>query len=706
METISRNLLTFLLNSLWQIPLVACVAWLVCRFMSNGPARHRHAVWVAALVTAFLLPLASTSIWRTAPQPAAISISPEQAMKALATASPASLPRPANPAPTQGGRTVTFAATTALVFVGIYAVLLLLRLVALTVGLVRTVRIHQHSYTAEPSASLSRVWHRCLHALGLGRADLLFSSHLSGPVASAKTIFLPESLATEQSEDVLTTAVGHEMAHVVRRDFACNLFYEALHLLVSYHPAAWLIRREIERTREMACDEMVAEHLLDADVYARSIVSIAAGMMALPQPDYTLGVFDGNILEERIRSLMERRGVNFKRARLALITGLSALLVCGVAASMIAITARAQSGADAAISEGNAAMARRDFAGAIAKFDSAVQLDPASTKAKLGLALAILSNSQPADWANPNDAAGLRARQLFQNVLAVEPRNIQAIDGMANITLYAKQFAEAKQWARKGIEVDPTSSGAYYTIGFIDWAVTYPDYVKARSAAGMQLADPGIIPDAAQRLAVRLQHQADLDEGMQSLQVALQIKPDYDDAMAYINLLYRIKAALADNREQYDALTAQADGWVGKALETKRQKMARAAVTGESNGSVTWQVAPPPPPPPPPPAKSGQAMPPQSVAISWDVQHSMLVEYQPPAYPSLAQRAGVTGTVQVSLLIGKDGSVVKADFVSGPPLLAEAALAAARQAKFRPTLVNGQPVEVVTTMATTFQPAK
>src|ERR1039457_6610788 len=52
METISRSLLTFLLNSLWQIPLAALVAALACRMLRRGPASHRHAVWVAALIAA------------------------------------------------------------------------------------------------------------------------------------------------------------------------------------------------------------------------------------------------------------------------------------------------------------------------------------------------------------------------------------------------------------------------------------------------------------------------------------------------------------------------------------------------------------------------------------------------------------------------------------------------------------------------------
>jgi hypothetical protein len=59
MKTISPNLLTFLVNALWQVALVAGIAMLACRVMRQGPASHRHAVWVAALIAAVLLPLAS-----------------------------------------------------------------------------------------------------------------------------------------------------------------------------------------------------------------------------------------------------------------------------------------------------------------------------------------------------------------------------------------------------------------------------------------------------------------------------------------------------------------------------------------------------------------------------------------------------------------------------------------------------------------------
>ena len=97
---------------------------------------------------------------------------------------------------------------------------------------------------------------------------------------------VPEGFFAATSVDEQLAALGHEMAHIARRDFECNLLYELLYLPVSFHPAAWLIHRAIERTREMACDELVTHRLLDAGVYARSILSIAAGMTALPRPGY------------------------------------------------------------------------------------------------------------------------------------------------------------------------------------------------------------------------------------------------------------------------------------------------------------------------------------------------------------------------------------------------------------------------------------
>ena len=701
METISRALLTFLLNSIWQVPLVAAVAWLTCRLMSKSSARYRNAVWVAALLAAILLPAASVRIDRPNPERLHFSTSlvdsPQPASAASTVASPA--PSPAAPA-----RTVSLAQTTASVVIGVYLVFLIFRVGGLGLALLRTARIRARARSAAIPEPLQQVWTRCQQAFGLTGLQLLVSPHVSGPVTAGRAIILPESLLAETSVDVLMTAVGHEMAHIARRDFVSNLCYELLLLPIAFHPAVWMIRREIERTREMACDELVTVCLMDAGAYARSIVSIATGMMALPRPGYTLGVFDGDILEERIRRLLERPVHNLRQGRVLLASGLTALLLCAVAASTLALTARAQGAAQAILKQGEAAYNNGDYQAAAERFENAVQVEPSNLKAKLLLANALLSDSQSADHL-------ARARRQYLDVLALDPVNRSALKGLIQVDMNSKRFTDARQWALKAIQANASERDAYYTLGFLDWAETYPDYAKARLAAGMRPQDPGIIPDASLRQKVRADHGAQIEDGFRVLQIALQLDPDYSDAMAYMNLLYRIQAGIADTPAESAAMVARADDWVSKALDAKR-RMAKTAQPSPGplnvDGPVPDAFVPPPPPPPPPPGGAPQARmeAPGAIRIDGNALQAKLVRQVRPVYPDMAKQAGITGTVVLTVLISKEGTVRQADVASGPASLVAPALEAVRQWVWQPTLLNCDPVEVVSTVTINFTLSK
>jgi beta-lactamase regulating signal transducer with metallopeptidase domain len=554
METTSRTVLTFLLNAIWQVPVAAGVAALAARLMRNGPASHRHAVWVVALLSAILLPIASIG---TADRSAVTLYEPTLATGGTVAAR-ASAPAASTAVAATAPRTISFAETTALILLGAYALFVLFQLARLAWASIRTAQVLRTAHAGEMPDALRRVWYRCQEAFGLEDVELLFSPNVVGPVAAGRTVILPETLRAEQSEDVLTTAIGHELAHIARHDFACNAFYELLHLPLSFHPAAWVIRAGIERTREMACDELVTRRLIDPGAYARSIVTIARTMAALPGPGYTLGVFDGDILEERIRRLVERPVANLKRARLLLVSGLSALAVCAVLASSLALTARAQSG-------------------------------NAGIKAKLAQAHALLQEYNPGT--DPNQPAVTRARQLYLDVLASDRSNLEALHGIMILSTNTKQFGVAHGWAMKTLDVNPTDKEALYTAGFVDWSMTYPDYAKTRTAAGMRPEDPGIIPDGAARLKLRNDHQAQIDDGLRNLQRAIDLDPDFSDAMAYMNLLYRIEAGIVDSQMESNSLIAKADDWVQKALGAKQR----------TPGHMGMVEAPPPPPPPPPP---------------------------------------------------------------------------------------------------------
>jgi TonB family protein len=93
---------------------------------------------------------------------------------------------------------------------------------------------------------------------------------------------------------------------------------------------------------------------------------------------------------------------------------------------------------------------------------------------------------------------------------------------------------------------------------------------------------------------------------------------------------------------------------------------------------------------------------PKFVNISGGVAMGMLVSRTLPVYPIDAKNAGVSGTVVLAATIDTDGMVKELHVASGPDLLQQAALDAVREWRFRPYLLNGQPVEVHTQINVVF----
>lgn len=100
---------------------------------------------------------------------------------------------------------------------------------------------------------------------------------------------------------------------------------------------------------------------------------------------------------------------------------------------------------------------------------------------------------------------------------------------------------------------------------------------------------------------------------------------------------------------------------------------------------------------PPPPKET-----PKRIRVGGQVQQARLISQPKPVYPPLARQARIQGTVRLQAIIAKDGAIVELQVVSGHPLLVQAALEAVRQWRYQPTLLNGEPVEVVTTIDVVF----
>ena len=93
---------------------------------------------------------------------------------------------------------------------------------------------------------------------------------------------------------------------------------------------------------------------------------------------------------------------------------------------------------------------------------------------------------------------------------------------------------------------------------------------------------------------------------------------------------------------------------------------------------------------------------PQRVRVSSGVQSGLLVRRVQPNYPPLARQARIQGVVMLQALISKDGNIENLQLLSGHPMLAPAAIEAVKQWKYKPYLLNGEPVEVETQVQVNF----
>src|SRR5262249_17734443 len=111
---------------------------------------------------------------------------------------------------------------------------------------------------------------------------------------------------------------------------------------------------------------------------------------------------------------------------------------------------------------------------------------------------------------------------------------------------------------------------------------------------------------------------------------------------------------------------------------------------------------PPAVPAPLPAAAPAEASAPNRIRVGGNVQQAMLLEQPRPLYPPLAKQARMQGVVRVEAILARDGTVSNLTVMSGHPLLVESAIEAVKRWVYKQTLLNGEPVEVVTVIDVNF----
>ncbi len=118
-------------------------------------------------------------------------------------------------------------------------------------------------------------------------------------------------------------------------------------------------------------------------------------------------------------------------------------------------------------------------------------------------------------------------------------------------------------------------------------------------------------------------------------------------------------------------------------------------------GGIIGAVPSAAPPPPPPPQEAKRPVV-QRIRVGGQVQQANLIRQPKPIYPPLAKQARIQGVVRFNAIIGKDGTIQNLQLMSGHPLLVPAAEEAVKQWLYKPTLLNGEPVEVATVIDVNF----
>ena len=239
------------------------------------------------------------------------------------------------------------------------------------------------------------------------------------------------------------------------------------------------------------------------------------------------------------------------------------------------------------INQGIASYRNAKYGEAVDHFEKAIQLDPKNPTPQLYLATAYMVQWIPGAESPENVEYARKAKEQFLRVLDKDPKEKTALAYLATLAFNQalslppeekmKLFDEAAKWQHRRIEVDPKEKEAYYTLGVIAYNKFRPTLNLSRANLKMRPEDPGPIKDKKVREELTMQYGSIVDEGMQDLNKALEIDPEYEDAMVYLELLMRGRADLLDSQDEYKKQVEIADGWLQKALDTKKIKAARAA---------------------------------------------------------------------------------------------------------------------------------
>ncbi|HKV32861.1 MAG TPA: HEAT repeat domain-containing protein [Pyrinomonadaceae bacterium] len=333
-EFISNFIMNYVVNATWQIAAIAAVTALASLLLKNAPTRYRHLLWLAALLLCVVVPLLSATPRTPANQ--SLQNTPANSLQIPLGRVTTEPDIPVTHLTKRRTQIINATPRMGLWLTLAYALFLAWRGIRLVRFWRQKERLKSSANLAELTPEAEGVARRCRAILGIKKVDVVQSSGARMPytIGARKPLIVLPSAFCDASEEHLLSALGHEMAHVARRDYLTNLVCELALLPISFHPLAFVIKNQIDRARELACDELVSKRLLPAKLYARSLVWAADTSSQARSQALLLSMFDARSLEERVMRLTSNR----KRLSRSMAQALTSIMLVTLCAAAVALS--------------------------------------------------------------------------------------------------------------------------------------------------------------------------------------------------------------------------------------------------------------------------------------------------------------------------------------------------------------------------------
>jgi TonB family protein len=517
-----------------------------------------------------------------------------------------------------------------------------IRLGWLAIGFRKLRRYRRHSRPLEPAPT----WNV--------EASVLVSDEISSPVTFGwrkPVVLLPANFPTLEPR-VQEAILCHEIMHVRRGDWLFMVVEEVVRSIFWFHPAIWWLLGEIGLAREQEVDRLAIEITREREHYMDALLAIAGSRAQLDLAPAPLFLRKRH-LKHRVILILKESRMSKTHLISTLTTGLAVLAAaCWMVTGAFPLTAEPQAVNDAPGVTVN-------LNGATLMHRAGVNYPPAAlqhgVQGTLSVEVKLDTSGNVSDARVLSGPDELR-RTALESVLQWHfTRDVAGTTRMVGI-----EFQLPKQAAAEGV------AGV---VGRV------PVEFSTRAPAGVV---GGIIGSVPAPPAPQPTH-------ISSIRVTGLSEQATSELLASLPL------------HEGDELTNDAMRKASQAVTAFDEHLSMRWQNLRTDGTTSLVISAPAAP-----AVATAVGVPGQIKVGGNVQGAMIVSKTPPIYPELAKAARVEGVVHLAVILAKDGTVQEIHSLGGPALLIQAAMDAVKQWVYKPTLLNGQPVTVETTVDVNF----